>query len=250
MAGRGRAPLNEGDEILDIETTKITNVYESPRRHLAAPDGRRLGRPFRSARCSVWSRTTPFRKRRSTPSSRGFRRSSRRKRPKRPMPPGPSRNRRCRRQAASLSGMGEQGRRGRRPVVLIHGFGGDLNNWQFNQPALAEQRTYAIDLPGHGGRARRAPAGRSARWRRRWSISLTPRASSAPSGRSFAGRRGRLDLALNHRAGRLGDPVCSAGLGAGDQHRLHRRLHRAPTGARVEAVLEMLFADPSLVTAT
>lgn len=39
-----------------------------------------------------------------------------------------------------------------RPVVLIHGFGGDLDNWLFTQPVLAEQyRTIAVDLPGHGG---------------------------------------------------------------------------------------------------
>ena len=38
------------------------------------------------------------------------------------------------------------------PIVLLHGFGGDLNTWMFNQPALAEsRRTIAIDLPGHGG---------------------------------------------------------------------------------------------------
>jgi pyruvate dehydrogenase E2 component (dihydrolipoamide acetyltransferase) len=38
------------------------------------------------------------------------------------------------------------------PVVLLHGFGGDLNTWMFNQPALAEsRRAVAIDLPGHGG---------------------------------------------------------------------------------------------------
>jgi pyruvate dehydrogenase E2 component (dihydrolipoamide acetyltransferase) len=38
------------------------------------------------------------------------------------------------------------------PVVLIHGFGGDLNNWLFALPALAEEHTvYALDLPGHGG---------------------------------------------------------------------------------------------------
>ncbi|PWR19483.1 acetoin dehydrogenase dihydrolipoyllysine-residue acetyltransferase subunit [Zavarzinia aquatilis] len=35
--------------------------------------------------------------------------------------------------------------------VLIHGFGGDLNNWLFNMPALAEDsRAIALDLPGHG----------------------------------------------------------------------------------------------------
>jgi pyruvate dehydrogenase E2 component (dihydrolipoamide acetyltransferase) len=36
-------------------------------------------------------------------------------------------------------------------MVLIHGFGGDLNNWLFNHEALAADReVYALDLPGHG----------------------------------------------------------------------------------------------------
>lgn len=38
------------------------------------------------------------------------------------------------------------------PVVLIHGFGGDLNNWMFNQSELAiDRQVIAFDLPGHGG---------------------------------------------------------------------------------------------------
>jgi pyruvate dehydrogenase E2 component (dihydrolipoamide acetyltransferase) len=38
------------------------------------------------------------------------------------------------------------------PVVFVHGFGADLNSWMFNQPVLADRhRTIAIDLPGHGG---------------------------------------------------------------------------------------------------
>ncbi|MDN7671699.1 acetoin dehydrogenase dihydrolipoyllysine-residue acetyltransferase subunit [Burkholderia oklahomensis] len=37
------------------------------------------------------------------------------------------------------------------PAVLIHGFGGDLNNWLFNHAALAARRpVWALDLPGHG----------------------------------------------------------------------------------------------------
>ena len=37
------------------------------------------------------------------------------------------------------------------PLVLIHGFGGDLNNWLFNQPVLSETHdVLALDLPGHG----------------------------------------------------------------------------------------------------
>jgi pyruvate dehydrogenase E2 component (dihydrolipoamide acetyltransferase) len=36
-------------------------------------------------------------------------------------------------------------------VLLIHGFGGDLDNWLFNADALSETATvYTLDLPGHG----------------------------------------------------------------------------------------------------
>ena len=37
-------------------------------------------------------------------------------------------------------------------ALLLHGFGADLNGWMFNQPALAQgRRVIALDLPGHGG---------------------------------------------------------------------------------------------------
>ncbi len=38
------------------------------------------------------------------------------------------------------------------PALLLHGYSADLNNWLFTAPALAETRpVYAIDFPGHGG---------------------------------------------------------------------------------------------------
>lgn len=37
------------------------------------------------------------------------------------------------------------------PVLLIHGFGGDLTSWMLNQSALShDRRVIAFDLPGHG----------------------------------------------------------------------------------------------------
>src|SRR5439155_15660133 len=46
------------------------------------------------------------------------------------------------------------------PALLVHGFGGDLNTWMFNQPVLAEgRRVIALDLPGHGGSAKEVGAG-------------------------------------------------------------------------------------------
>ncbi len=46
------------------------------------------------------------------------------------------------------------------PIVLVHGFGGDLNNWLFNQPDLAQNHcVYALDLPGHGRSSKDVGAG-------------------------------------------------------------------------------------------
>jgi pyruvate dehydrogenase E2 component (dihydrolipoamide acetyltransferase) len=48
------------------------------------------------------------------------------------------------------------------PVVLLHGFGADLNSWMFTQPTLAEgRRAIALDLPGHGGSTKDVGSGDS-----------------------------------------------------------------------------------------
>lgn len=40
------------------------------------------------------------------------------------------------------------------PIVLVHGFGGDLYSWLLNHKWLSADRpVYAVDLPGHGGSA-------------------------------------------------------------------------------------------------
>ena len=45
-------------------------------------------------------------------------------------------------------------------VLLLHGFGGDLNSWLFAAPALAEGHTvYALELPGHGGSSKNVGPG-------------------------------------------------------------------------------------------
>lgn len=49
---------------------------------------------------------------------------------------------------------------GAESVILIHGFGGDLDNWQFTYDALAANRSvYALDLPGHGESTKRLQRG-------------------------------------------------------------------------------------------
>ena len=43
-------------------------------------------------------------------------------------------------------------------VLLIHGFGGDLDNWLFNMDSLAEKhRILVLDLPGHGQSGKTIP---------------------------------------------------------------------------------------------
>jgi pyruvate dehydrogenase E2 component (dihydrolipoamide acetyltransferase) len=59
----------------------------------------------------------------------------------------------------------EGGHADRAPIVLVHGFGADLNAWMFNQPALAAgvlangRRVVALDLPGHGGSVKQVDSG-------------------------------------------------------------------------------------------
>jgi len=49
---------------------------------------------------------------------------------------------------------------GEEAALLIHGFGGDLQTWLFNQEALADQLSiYALDLRGHGGSSKNVGSG-------------------------------------------------------------------------------------------
>jgi pyruvate dehydrogenase E2 component (dihydrolipoamide acetyltransferase) len=49
---------------------------------------------------------------------------------------------------------------GEEAALLIHGFGGDLNSWFFNQDALADRiAIYALDLRGHGGSSKQVRSG-------------------------------------------------------------------------------------------
>ncbi len=50
------------------------------------------------------------------------------------------------------------------PVIFVHGFGGDYLGWMFNQEAIAAHATtYALDLPGHGGSSKDVGDGSLAR---------------------------------------------------------------------------------------
>ena len=139
------------------------------------------------------------------------------------------------------------------PIVFIHGFGGDLNNWQFNQEALAAGRaTYALDLPGHGGSTKDLGAGHA-------DVSTL-----ADAVRDFMDAKGiaqahlvghslggaiALDLALNHpdRVASV-TAICSAGLGPEINMAYVEGFMAARRRKQLQPVLEMLVADPEMVS--
>jgi pyruvate dehydrogenase E2 component (dihydrolipoamide acetyltransferase) len=137
-----------GQEIMDIETTKIANVFESPvsgtlRKKVVTegetvPVGALLGVvadsgvPDAEVNAFVGKFLETFKPAEKDEASA-------------PKPEiveaGGRRIRHLR--AGPESGM---------PILLIHGFGADMTSWMFNQAALADEHpVYAIDLPGHGG---------------------------------------------------------------------------------------------------
>ncbi|MSP83965.1 MAG: acetoin dehydrogenase dihydrolipoyllysine-residue acetyltransferase subunit [Alphaproteobacteria bacterium] len=137
------------------------------------------------------------------------------------------------------------------PVVLIHGFGGDLENWLFNQPALAaSRRAIALDLPGHGGSSKAVGAG-----------------DVATLAAAVAGLLVALDVGKAHLVGHsLGGAVAarvaidhpeaaaalsliaSAGLGPEIDGAYLQEFIAAGRRRELGAALGKLFADPALVT--
>jgi pyruvate dehydrogenase E2 component (dihydrolipoamide acetyltransferase) len=140
--------ISKGQEIADIETTKIANAFESPTsgviRRLVAPEGETL--PVGALLAVVADTSVPdaevdafiekFQAEFTPPEKAGG--------------------------GGPLTKMVEAGGLSVRtlsvgegagtPVLLLHGFGSDLMSWLFNQEALAEGRAvHAFDLPGHGG---------------------------------------------------------------------------------------------------
>jgi pyruvate dehydrogenase E2 component (dihydrolipoamide acetyltransferase) len=146
-----------GDELLEIETTKITNVFEAGdpgtlRRIVAAagttlPVGALLAvaAPESVPEAEIEAFVAAF------------------------VAPEPTAQDAAEDSALAPRDIEAGGRRLRvldlgsgdaTPVVFIHGFGGDLNSWMFTQPALAEgRRAIAHDLPGHGGADKEVGAG-------------------------------------------------------------------------------------------
>jgi pyruvate dehydrogenase E2 component (dihydrolipoamide acetyltransferase) len=153
------AKIEVGQEIADIETTKITNGYESPvkgilRRHVAAEQ---QDLPVGALIALVADAAVPDSDIDAFIVAFEAEFASGHTQERAEATPEPV--------ILEVDGRAirylETGREhAGRPIVLIHGFGGDLNNWMFTQPGLAEDHwVIALDLPGHGGSSKDVGAG-------------------------------------------------------------------------------------------
>ncbi len=138
-----------------------------------------------------------------------------------------------------------------RPVVLIHGFGGDHLNWMFNQAALAAHRpVYAIDLPGHGGTSKDvgdgsldALAARVSAW-----MAQQGRGAVHVVGHSM-GAAVAATIALNEpEKVRSLTAICGAGFGGTLNTEYIEGYIDAQRRKDLKPVVELLFANPGLVT--
>jgi pyruvate dehydrogenase E2 component (dihydrolipoamide acetyltransferase) len=143
--------IAEGQEIMEIETSKIANVFESPvagvLRRKVVPEGDTV--PVGALLGVVADGDVPDAE---IDSFLADFVSSFKTAPKsevgQPAPEAIEVGGRRLRHLRAGPDTGE-------PIVLLHGFGADLGTWMFNHAALAEDRpVYALDLPGHGGSAK------------------------------------------------------------------------------------------------
>ncbi|AZV39848.1 acetoin dehydrogenase dihydrolipoyllysine-residue acetyltransferase subunit [Komagataeibacter xylinus] len=143
--------VTAGEELVDIETSKITNTFESPvagllRRHVAAngemlPVGALIGivADAAVADADIDAFITRFQADFAAASDQADGAEA----ADEPV---------MMQVGAHSLRVHDRGTGDGTPLVLIHGFGGDLKNWMLNHAALAHgRRVIAFDLPGHGG---------------------------------------------------------------------------------------------------
>jgi pyruvate dehydrogenase E2 component (dihydrolipoamide acetyltransferase) len=141
------------------------------------------------------------------------------------------------------------GEREASPIVFVHGFGGDLNNWLFTTEKLSQQRpTYALDLPGHGASHK--------------DVSSFDELVAALAGFLDAVELDRVHLVGHSVGGAVAVRVAaqhpdrvtsltlidSAGLGPDINADYVDGFVEANGRRDLKGVLQLLFADPSLVT--
>ena len=138
---------------------------------------------------------------------------------------------------------------GGNPAILIHGFGGDLNNWLFNHQALAVNRTvYAVDLPGHGASSKQMHSGSLEEFTETLQafMEVTGASKAHLVGHSLGGAVA-LGLALADRALSL-TLIAPAGLGPEVNGDYMEGFITANRRRDIKPHLEKLFANPSAVS--
>jgi pyruvate dehydrogenase E2 component (dihydrolipoamide acetyltransferase) len=134
-------------------------------------------------------------------------------------------------------------------LVLLHGFGGDAENWRFNLDTLAEGRTVlALDLPGHGSSTKRvSDLGALV-------TAVTDVLDARSIERAHLGGHSMGALVAAELALRAPDRVASlalvapAGFGPEINVGYIDGFIAARTRRELKPVLQLLFADPDLVT--
>lgn len=138
------------------------------------------------------------------------------------------------------------------PIVLIHGFGADMSTWLFNHAALAEDRpVYAIDLPGHGGSGKELDDGSIAALAAVVTDYLDAVGIEAAHlvGHSLGGAiAASIALDQPSRVSAL-TLIAPAGLGSDIASDFIEGFIGETRARKLRPVIEMLVADPTLVTA-
>jgi len=137
------------------------------------------------------------------------------------------------------------------PVLFLHGYGGDLDNWLFNIDAIGERSpVIALDLPGHGQSAVALPGtsvSAFAQFVARFLESLGVEKVHLV-GHSIGGAiASRLALTHPERVATL-TLIDSAGFGEEVNAGYLAGFVGASSRRELKAVLEKLFADPAAVT--
>jgi len=140
----------------------------------------------------------------------------------------------------------------RTPVLFLHGFGGDLDNWLFNLDAVAAAApVIALDLPGHGQSDARLPgsanladfAGFVLRFLDTLDVERVHVVGHSMGGAIAA----QMALAAPQRVASL-VLVASAGVGAEINTGYIEGFAAAATRRELKPVVEQLFFDPKLVS--
>lgn len=139
---------------------------------------------------------------------------------------------------------------GAETLILIHGFGGDLDNWLFNIDALGEKATvYALDLPGHGQSTKKLdnPGLKSLTGALMGFMDKLGIEKAHLAGHSMGGAIA-MEMAADHpEKVKSLTLICPAGLGS--EIGSYVDDYVAATGRKdLKPVLEQLFADKSLVS--